>query len=246
MSAYTKEFKQLIHQKIDEIFLDEIANIERAADLIISSIVKDRLVYVFGTGHSMLMGMEMFTRAGGLVQVSPMFDLSLSGFSGGLRATYLERLPGYAKALLDYYSPAAGSTLIVVSSSGKNAAPVEMAIEARKRGIKVIALTSIEYSKSVPAANPAGKKLFEVADVVIDTKVPAGDAALQIEGLEQKVASISTVLDAYVLETLVVVVVEKMLSMGLKPSIWMEPNVPGGDEFNKQYLDKYFKKIKPL
>jgi uncharacterized phosphosugar-binding protein len=107
-------------------------------------------------------------------------------------------------------------------------------------------LTSIEYSKSVPAANPAGKKLFEVADVVIDTKVPVGDAALQIKGLEQKVASISTILDAYVLETLVVAVVEKMLSMGLKPSIWMEPNVPGGDEFNKQYLDKYFKRIKPL
>jgi len=246
MNTYAKEFKQLVLSKIDKIFLDEIPNIEKAADIIIGSITNDKLVYVFGTGHSMLMGMEMFTRAGGLVQVSPMFDLSVSGFNGGIKATYVERLPGYAKALLDYYRPETGSTLIVVSSSGKNAVPVEMAIEARKRGIKVIALTSIEYSKSVPVANPAGKKLFEVADVVIDTKVPVGDATLKIEGLKQKVASVSTILDAYVLETLVVEVVEKMLGMGLTPSIWMEGNVPGGDEFNRQYWNKYFKKIKPL
>jgi uncharacterized phosphosugar-binding protein len=246
MSRYVEDFKDFVLKKIEEIFNDQGANIEKATDIILDTIANDKLVYVFGTGHSMLMGMEMFTRAGGLVQVSPMFDLSVSGYNGGIKATYVERLPGYAKALLDYYSLEEGSALIVVSSSGKNAVVVEMAIEAKKRGVKVIGVTSIGYSKSVPAANPAGKKLFEVVDVVLDTKVPAGDATLKMDGLEQRVASVSTILDAYVLETLVVRVVEKSLGKGLRPSIWMEGNVPGGDEFNRQYWDKYFKKIKPL
>jgi uncharacterized phosphosugar-binding protein len=121
-----------------------------------------------------------------------------------------------------------------------------MAIEAKKRGIKVIGITSTEYSKNVPAGNPYGKKLFEVADVTIDTKIPVGDATTQIDGVDQRVASVSTILDAYVLETLVICVVEKMLSKGIKPSIGMEGNVPGGDDYNKQYWEKYFRRIKPL
>lgn len=231
---------------LGQVFFSEERNIERAVELIADSLARGGFVYVFGTGHSMMMSMEMFYRAGGLVRVYPLFDLNLSGLGGALRSTFLERTPGYAKAILDSVPLQPNSVIVIVSNSGKNAVPVEMAKEARERGLKVVAVTSVEYSRSVPASNPLGKRLYELADVVIDNKVPAGDAVLKIEGFPQPVAPVSTVVCAFILQAIVAGVVERLLERGVEPEVWMSANIPGGDEVNKRHLEKYLSFLKPL
>lgn len=245
MSIGVDSFSSYVHSILRRIIVEEMNNIDKAADLITESIANGGFIYVFGTGHSSIIAMEMFYRAGGLVRVYPLIDISLTGIVGAIKSSFLEKISGYAKAILDSTPIKIGSVLIVVSVSGKNTVPVEMAIEGRKRGLKVIAITSIEFSKSLKPDNPYGKKLYEVADVVIDNKVPIGDAVVEIDN-NLRVGAVSTIANVFIANLLIIRSIEKLIDRGIKPEVWLSVNIPGGLEKNKKYIEKYLEIIKPL
>jgi len=127
------ELAEVVFRVIRRVLAEEGPNLERASELVAESIALGGLEYVFGTGHSMLVALEVFHRAGELVRVYPMLDLSLLGFPSATRASSLERLPGYAKAIANSIKVVPNSVLVVVSNSGNNAVPVELAYEMRSR-----------------------------------------------------------------------------------------------------------------
>lgn len=212
--------------------------IETAAAIIAECIANDGVVHVFGSGHSHMMAEEVYHRAGGLWPVSAMLDPNLTAF-GTLRAGMVERTEGYAKIVLDSYDVRPGEVVIVVSNSGINPAPIEMAIEARGAGARVIAITSQAAYASAKSRHSSGRKLAEVADLVVDSLVPAGDAVIELDGVPARVGAVSTALGAALMNMIMVEAAARLAASGVEPPVIASMNIPGGDEHNRAQQAKY-------
>jgi len=241
-----EEYLNEICRVLREAMESQIEKIQKVSEIIAESIMNDGVLHVFGTGHTMILAEEIFYRAGSLAAVNAMLDNGVSVRFGGTKSSQMERLEGYAKTIIENYDVRPGEVIIVLSNSGRNAVPIEMAMEAKKKGLKVIAVTSLAFSKSVPSRHSSGKRLFEVADLVIDNRVPPGDGTIQMGDLPQKVGPISTIINAALLHTIIMQACEIMLKKDIAPPIWMSANLEGGDEFNLKYLSRYKIRIKHL
>jgi uncharacterized phosphosugar-binding protein len=225
---------------IQRVVQEEAGNLEAAAQLVAKSLASGGVLHIFGAGHSHLFAEDLAYRAGGLVPVNPILDIGYTLMAGPpSRSTRLERLEGYAEALLENYDLRPGEVLIVMSQSGRNPGPVEAALSAKRRGLHVVAVTSLGHSRAVESRHSSGKRLFELADVVIDNHVPMGDAALELAPGRPRVAPLSTIVGAAILQALVAEVAGRLLTMGLEPPIWISSNVPGGDEHNQRLAAQY-------
>ncbi len=228
MSAH--EFLTQIAGLVERIHVTQLDAIRAGAGVIADSIAAGRMAHLFGAGHSALPVMEAFPRIGGIVGFHPIIELPLS-FNGqvigqmGMRQTsFLEKTPGYAGQILANYQTASADCLIVFSHSGINALPVEMAVEGRQRGMKVIVVTSLAHSLAQAAPHPAGR-LCENADVVIDNCAPEGDALVQVAGVAYKVASASTIAACIIVDALVAETVSQLASRGVEPLVYPSHNV---------------------
>ena len=239
----TERYVEKIRELIDKVERTQVENIKRAAEWITGSVARGDLVYIFGAGHSHILCYEVFARAGGFPHWQPILDQGLDFGAGARRQGGFERLPGYAQYVIRDYDIGPDDVVIVISNSGRNPAPVEIALEAKARGAKIVALTSMAHSSSVSAANPAGKRLFEISDLVIDNGCPPGDALVSLEGLPAKVAPGSTVLGALILNCIVAQVAQNLLDRGLTPAVAMSGNLDGGQDFNKRVLEPVRKKL---
>jgi uncharacterized phosphosugar-binding protein len=236
---YILEIKKLI-EKVEK---TQLSNIRRAAELVADSIVRDRLVHIFGAGHSHFLAYECFDRAGGLLNMQAILDHGLDFGSGMRRQGGFERFPGYAKIVIQDYDIGPDDVMIVISNSGRNPAPVEMALEGKKRGATIIALTSLPHSTSVSSNDPSGKRLFEVADLVLDNGCVAGDALVELEGLPPRVGPGSTVIGALILNAIVVQAAKNLLNRGEIPPVAFSGNLEGGREHNEKVLGKVREKL---
>lgn len=239
------QLSKIVSDILSRVTLEEADSLEKASGLVADAVKSGGLEYLFGTGHSMLIVLEAFFRAGSLVKIFPLVDLSLLGIPSATRASHIERLPGYSKALVESINIAPNSVILVISNSGKNSGPVEMAVEMRSRGVKVVGITSLEYSKKLTPENPYGKRLYEVADIVIDNKVPEGDAAYQVsENL--RVFPVSTIVNTFIVHAINARAVELLLNQDFEPEVWVSVNIPGGKDRNKRYIAKYTYLLKYL
>jgi uncharacterized phosphosugar-binding protein len=220
--------------RVREVNRDSTAS---AAGIIADTVAADGIVRAFGSGHSGLLARDLYDRAGGLACVDPIED------PGRGRA---ENLAGYAATLLHEDQLWPPDCLIVISSSGRNIAPIELAMIARERGVPVIAATSVEFSLAVPSRHPSGTRLLDVADVVLDTCVPVGDAGLAIDGAPTDVGPMSTVLGAAVLTAVMVEATEELLRRGVTPPLFASQNVEGVDDYNDALNDRYRGRIRAL
>lgn len=212
--------------------------IEQAAAITAKCIADGGIVHVFGSGHSNLLAQEVFHRAGGLVPFNAMLDINLTIF-GTSRATLLERLEGYGKSLLTSYDVRAGEVVIVISTSGINPVPIEVAEEAKAHGATTIAVTSAAAYANAASRHSSGKRLVDIADLVLDTHVPAGDAIEPVGDDGILVGATSTILGAALLNALVVATTERLVADGHDVPAFISQNLPGGDEHNNALFDRY-------
>ena len=240
MKEYTKKIIDLL-KEIEEVEND---NINKACDIMYNAMKNDKVVHVFATGHSHMFAEELFYRAGGLVQINPILEPFLMQHEGAVRSTQFERLTGVAKLIFNSLDLKENEPFIIVSNSGINSVPVEMAELAKINNHPVICITSANVSKNLKARTINEKRLCEVCDVVIDNHSPYGDGV--IESKYGKVGSSSTILNSYIAQMLVLKIIDRYEQDGLVPPIYQSANTPGGDEHNKNLYNKFKNRVKSL
>ena len=233
------EFFADVHRILSEIEETQAQSIAKASTLVSECLLNDGIVYTFGTGHSHCVAEEVCWRAGSLVPVDAILEPSLTGHTQVVKSGMAERLEGFAKVILDHRELGDHDVMIVISNSGINAAPIEMALEASKRGLPVIAITSLDYSKRSRVRQSGGKKLYEVATVTIDNCTPWGDAAMRLEGLRQPVGPTSNISAVTIIHAVMVQAAQNMLDEGIEPPVFMSGNLDGGNDYNAPFLKKY-------
>jgi uncharacterized phosphosugar-binding protein len=230
---------------LDRIERAQAANIEQAGRLIANALAVDGVVHTFGTGHSHLIAEEAFFRAGGLVAVNPILDERLIFLEGALESTRAERESGLAGRLIEREQVRPEDAAIIISNSGRNAAPVEMAMEMKARGVKVVAITNLRQSHDAAPRHPSGKRLFELADVTIDNCAPPGDALLSLPGLDSRSGATSTVAGAAIINSIMIEAVTELLRRGERVAILQSANLEGvTEEMLSQLLRPYRTRIR--
>lgn len=210
--------------------------IETAIDKFVENIENDKLIHTFGTGHSHMLGIEMFARAGGLGNVDALLDPDTLVSYGSRRSGTLEKTCGVSDIIYDSYDIEEGDLMIITSNSGRNAMPIEMAMRCKKEGIYVIAVTNMEQSKNAVSRHPSGKKLYEYADLIIDTCVPAGDGVMNVNGILTGPGS--SIVSMFLMNTIASEAIRKVIADGRRPYVFQSQNVDG---FDNNEIYKHFK-----
>ncbi len=209
--------------------------IKELAEKMAENIANDKIIHTFGTGHSHMIGIELFARAGGLGNVDAILDPDTLTANGAQRSGALEKLTGVSDIVYDGYKIEKGDIMIISSNSGRNAMPIEMAMRSQKEGVFVVAVTNVAQSKAASSRHPSGKKLYECADLVLDTCVPDGDAMMQIGNF--KTGPASSIVSMLLLNEAVTEAMKICVEKGIKPYVFQSQNVDG---FNNDAIYEHF------
>jgi uncharacterized phosphosugar-binding protein len=235
---------------IQRIAATQLPAIERAAQICSDTIVQDGLVFCWGGGHSRMSVEEMFPRIGSFPGFYPMVELALTyytntiGADGLPQSFFLERQEGYVEAILANYEFGRHDSMICFSSTGINGLVVEMALQAKARGLPVIAVTSLAHAQSTVSRHSSGKKLSEVADVTIDNCTPAGDAVIDLEGLKYRVGPTSTIGAVAIVNALKARTAELMIQKGVPPVVLTSPHFADHPHEAEEQLQRVYQEFK--
>jgi len=209
---------------------EQAENIKQAGRLVAESLDAGGVIHTFGTGHSHLIAEEAFFRAGGITAVNPILDERLIFLKGALESTRAERESGLASRLIEREDIRPQDAAVITSNSGRNAAPIEMALEMRARGARVIAITNLEQSRGADSRHPSGRRLFELADVTVDNCAPHGDALVSLPGLDSRMGATSTVAGAAIINSIMVEAAVELLRRGESVPVLPSANLEGVTE----------------
>ncbi|RKN71853.1 SIS domain-containing protein [Paenibacillus ginsengarvi] len=238
-----QEYFLSIGTMLDKVLAAEQIHMQGAAVKVADCIDGGGIVHLFGCGHSHLLTEEVFYRAGGLVPIRPIFYEPLMLHEGAVRSSELERQNGLAATFMEGQDIREGDVMFVLSTSGRNPVPVDVALAANRKGAYTIGITSIAYSHSQPSRHTSGKRLSDAVDLVIDNHAVAGDAALRHERVPVPFAPTSTVIGAAVLNAVFAEAIAELAERGVEPPVFLSGNIDGADEFNANLIAKYRERI---
>ncbi|MEA4930962.1 MAG: sugar isomerase domain-containing protein [Anaerolineaceae bacterium] len=221
-----------------------------ASDVLAECTIQGGIIHLFGSGHSGLITEDVFWRAATLANVHAIFESSVAGINEITKTSKIEKLEGIGNIIVAYNRVAPPDVMICISNSGNNAVTIDVAIAARNLGVKVIAITNPTYADELTTHHSSGKKLKDVADLVIDNCSLYGDAAVELPGFPQKVGATSTIPVAFILPALLVQTCENVLAAGHTPDVYYNGHLAYEDtrikEHNDNLVDKYFYRIRNL
>ncbi|MFJ8163602.1 SIS domain-containing protein [Streptomyces sp. NPDC096136] len=224
---------------------EEGARIAEAGTAIAEAVAAGNRLFAFGAGHSSLPAQDVVYRAGGLALMN---FLAVPGTAGvdvmpATLGSALERVDGLAGAVLDSSPASAGDVLVVISLSGRNALPVEMAMNARALGLRVIGVTSVAYATETKSRHVSGTFLKDHCDIVLDSKIAVGDAELTADGIDAPFAPASTVVTSAIMQAVMAAAAGELAARGVEPPLLRSGNVDGGHEWNGRVMREYGDRI---
>lgn len=231
------EYLNKITECLEKIENEEAENLKEASLLVSKTIQNDGVIFVFGCGHSHLPGLDAFYRAGGLANVSPILDTDLMLHNGAAKSSRMEKMSGLATEILRRYTLTENDMLFVLSASGKNQVPFEIALEAKKYGVKTVGISSSSYFEK-------GGKLHTATDIHIDCKVPYGDACIDVGNI--KMGGLSTAAACFIINSCLIEGSKLAEENGVKPPVYLSGNIEGGKDHNVILEERYFKRVKHL
>jgi uncharacterized phosphosugar-binding protein len=242
ISVSARRYADAVRPVLDRLLDSQADRLDRAADLIAGSLRAGGVLQAFGAGHSEAFAAELVARAGGLVPTNRLSvrDLVLHGDAPRdvLDDPKLERDPTIAHRIYALAAPQPRDVFVVASQSGINGSVVELATLVKDRGHHLVAVTSVEHTARVAPRHPSGRRLADIADVVLDNGAPYGDAVLPADG-SGRVCAVSSVTSTLLAQLLTAEVVRRFHQAGEVPPIYLSANVPGGDEHNSALESRY-------
>ena len=229
MATVHHRYFEVLAERLDWIIENQADSIDAAAIACADSIAAEGMVWSFGTGHGSFAALETFPRTGTIAGFRPIVELPIAvmhhvfGDMGTNQYRFLHKQEGYGNAILRAHRLDAVDTMILFSHSGMNAVILDIAVECKERGLTVVGITSVPHSSAVESRHSSGKRLYEVADITIDTNVPMADAGLRIDGLDALLGPTSTPLAVAIAHGIVGRTAEVLVGRGYEPKVMINP-----------------------
>ena len=233
-------FQKQIFEILNQFCTTQGPNLEQIASAIADRMEQGGVLYVVGSGHSHMVGEEFYARAGGLACIRLIAPMELTLGEHPMKSTMVERCGEYARVMLTQYRISNRDIVMIASNSGRNAMPVELALELKRKGIPTIAFTSLNHSSQSASRHESGKRLFEICDFVIDNCGCSGDACMELAGVPGKMGSTSSIVGMFMAQSLSMLLARELAKRNMEVPVFLSSNLDEGDRWNKHIMEKYY------